>query len=465
MARTVALSVGSAVVIVALALAVVMFVVRPEPSQPPPPPPVNSEQLRTAITAEALVAHLDALQRIADANKGNRAAGTAGYAASLDYVEGRLRDAGYSTTRQQFSYERPDFTRASLERIEPTRTEYAVSRDHRPLAFSGSGSVTAPVTAVDLNLDGDRATTSGCEASDFANFPRGTIALVQRGTCQFNEKVDHAVAAGANGVVVLNQGDDRSREGIFSGTLGRPAAVPVVATTFELGREWSRTPTMLELTVESTVATITTENLIAETPSGAVESTTVLGGHLDSVAEGAGINDNATGVAAVLETAVRFAELGVQPNHRVRFAFWGGEEDGLYGSRHYVSQLDAAARRQIARYLNLDMIGSPNPVASVYGVGEGGERWPQGSAVVRAVFTDFLTGHGVTPGQVNFRSSDHAPFLDAGIAAGGLFTGADDGADPCYHEACDRLDGIDREMLALMADAAAHAALTFAQAP
>jgi len=449
---------------VAACVAMVIAVVVVSRPTSPPPRPVDSRQLRDAITTEALAAHLDALQRVADTHDGNRAAGTAGYDASLDYVEARLQGAGYRTERQRFSYQRPDFTRASLGRTAPSAAAYTVLRDFRPLDFSGAGSVTAVVTAVDLALDGDRATTSGCEASDFTGFPRGTIALVQRGTCSFAQKVDHAVAAGARAVVILNQGNEQGRLGLFAGTLGRQADVPVVATTFDLGREWSTPGTTLELAVESTVATITSESLIADT-GGAPDHTVVVGAHLDGVAEGPGINDNGSGVAAVLETAVQFAALGVQPHNRVRFAFWGAEEDGLYGSRHYVAQLDEAARRSTALYLNLDMVGSPKPVASVYGGGNLGSGWPSGSGAVQTVLTDFLTAQGVTPGTTTFRSSDHASFLDAGIAAGGLFTGADDGADPCYHQACDRAATIDREMLGLMADAAADATLTFAQTP
>lgn len=444
-----------AVVVVGVALAV----------RPAPPRPVDSGQLRAAVTIDAVTAHLEALQEIADTQEGHRASGTAGYAASVDYVAAQLERAGYQTRRQQFSYVRPDFTRATLRRTLPTRTDYTVLRDHRPLASSGAGSVTAPLTPVDLTLDGDRATTSACEASDFEGFPRETIALVQRGTCSFAVKVDHASAAGASGVVVLNQGDDPGRLGLFSGTLGRPAELPVVATTFELGAEWATTPgTTLTLTVESTERRVTSENLIADTPAGAAGRNVVIGAHLDGVAEGPGINDNASGVAVLLETAVTFAELGVQPHNRVRFAFWGAEEDGLHGSGHYVAHLGDDERRGTALYLNLDMIGSPNPVASVYG---GGARstWPAGSARIQTVLTDFLTSQGVTPEVVGFRASDHASFLSAGIPAGGLFTGADGGADPCYHQPCDRVENVNRDMLDLMADTAAHATLTFAQSP
>ena len=452
--------VAAAAVVASLTLVVVVAVLaRPAPA--PAPAPVNSERLRAALTTEALTAHLEALQLSADANGGNRAAGTAGYAASADYVASTLEQAGYRVERQQFSYDKPEFTTATLLRTAPARTEYAALRDHRPLAYSGSGAVTAAVVAVDVSLDGGRTTTSACEPADFTGFPRGSIALVQRGTCSFAAKVGNAVAAGASAVVVFNQGDSPDRTGLFSGTLGRPASVPVVATTFAVGAAWAAQPgTVLTIAVEATVTSVVTENLLADT-AGESGQTIVLGAHLDGVADGPGINDNATGVAAVIETAVQFAALGVEPRHRVRFAFWGGEEDGLHGSEHYVAHLDQAARDATLLYLNLDMIGSPNPVPSVYG----GQGWPDGSAAIRSVLTDFLRSQGVTPEAVSFPSSDHSSFAAAGIAVGGLFTGADEGADPCYHAPCDRLDTIDREMVGLMADAAAHATLAFAQAP
>ena len=446
-----------AVGVVALAVTIGLLL----PRAVTPPPPIDSEGLRDAVTADALKGHLDALQQAADANGGNRAAGTPGFAASADYVAGRLEAAGYQVQRQQFSYDRPDYSQATLQQRSPTVRAYTVLRDFQPLTFSGTGTVTAAVTAVDLNLAGDRRNTSGCEAGDFAGFPRGSIALVQRGTCAFGVKAGNAVAAGASAVIVLNQGDDPSRRGLFAGTLGRQAAVPVLATSYERGAEWAGNPgTTLALSVAATTTRVSTENLIADTATGSPERTIVVGAHLDGVEAGPGINDNASGTAAVLETAIQFAELGIQPAARVRFAFWSGEEDGLYGSRHYVGQLGEDGRRTTALYLNLDMIGSPNPVPAVYAA----TGRPTGSEALQAVLTEFLTAQGITPQTVDFDASDHAPFLAAGIAAGGLFTGADDGADPCYHQACDRVDTVDLAMLEVMADAAAHATLSFAQA-
>ena len=90
----------------------------------------------------------------------------------------------------------------------------------------------------------------------------------------------------------------------------------------------------------------------------------MLGGHLDSVHDGPGINDDGSGVAALLEIARAVA--GGVDGGRIRFAFWAGEEYGLYGSRAYVTSLSPEDVSALAGYLNLDMLGSLNAVPFVY---------------------------------------------------------------------------------------------------
>ena len=134
----------------------------------------SSGALRSAVSAENIMNHLEALQEIADANGGNRAADSPGYAAWLDYIYDTLHAAGYKPVRQPFSYDRYDFTSASLERVSPNPETYTHGTDFLDMSYSGAGDVTADLTAVDLDLAGDRASTSGCEAADFAGFRRET---------------------------------------------------------------------------------------------------------------------------------------------------------------------------------------------------------------------------------------------------------------------------------------------------
>lgn len=453
-------------------------------------PATDTSALTDAVTAAGLQTHLAALQAIAGANGGNRAAGTSGYLASLDYVEQTLQDAGYVTQRQPFSYELIDYDGSTLTQTAPGDVSYTYLDDFYPMEYTGSGVVEAAVQAVDVNLAGDRASTSGCEQEDFANFVEGSIALIQRGSCDFSVKAANAVAEGAVGVIIFNQGNvdpSDDRFGAFGGTLGSAAwtasPVPVVSASFEIGEELVGTSGLVvEIDVVTNSTTIDTWNLLADTPTGRTDRTVIVGAHLDSVPEGPGINDNGSGTAALLETALQISELGIEPENRIRFAFWGGEEDGLQGSNYYVSQLSKSEIKQHAVNLNFDMLGSPNGGRFVYdGDGDGfGTTGPNGSDVVEGVFEDWFAERDLATEPTAFDGrSDYFAFIGAGIPAGGLFSGAEDiktadqavkfggtagvAFDPCYHAACDTVANIDPELFEQMADAAAHATLVFGE--
>ena len=445
---------------------------------------IDTSTLRQAVTGERIQQHLEEFQAIADVNGANRAAGTEGHVQSAEYVEEQLAASGYETTRQYFEYDKTVFTAAVLDQVAPTPTSYALFDEFYPMDYSGEGDVTAPLTAVDVNLEGDRASTSGCEAADFTGFPEGHIALIQRGTCPFSDKATNAEAAGAAGVVVFNQGDDLAgddRFGVVYGTLGAfGVGIPVVGTSFAIGEALvGADDPLLRLALDVEIEHVETFNVLADT-GGRTDRTVVVGGHLDSVAEGPGINDNGSGTATILETALRIAELETDPVNRIRFAFWSGEEDGLIGSDYYVSQLSKRDLKDTAVNLNFDMTGSPNAVRFVYdGDGDAfGTSGPNGSGVVEDVFLDYFASQGLPVEATDFDGrSDYFGFIENGIPAGGLFTGAEgiktaeqaavfggtagEAYDPCYHSLCDTVDNVDPVVLEQMADAVAHATLTF----
>lgn len=449
--------------------------------------PDASEQLRKKVTVKNVLRHLEALQEAADANGGNRAAGTPGYEASGQYIEQQLRRAGYQPVRQTFSYEQFELTGESLEQVSPDARSYTAGTDYSTMSYSGPGDVTAEVTPVDINLTGNRAATSGCEPEDFAGFTSGNIALLQRGVCSFEIKVQNAAAAGAAAAVVFNQGDDLpgdDRLGLINGTVGAQlSAIPAVSATFALGEELAGIPgATLHLMVDSDVRVIDSFNILADTRGGDPNRTVVVGAHLDSVAEGPGINDNGSGSAATLETAIQLAKSKTRVENRVRFAFWGGEEDGLVGSNHYVDQLDAAGIAGTLLNLNFDMVGSPNFGRFIYdGDGDAFDlSGPTGSAVIEEVFEDYFASQNLTTAPTEFSGrSDYAAFIANHIPAGGLFTGAEGlktdeeaalfggtaGApyDACYHAECDDITNVNRTVLDQMSDAVAHSVLTFAR--
>lgn len=223
-------------------------------------------------------------------------------------------------------------------------------------------------------------------------------------------------------------------------------------------------------------------NVLADTP-GSDAHTIVVGGHLDSVRKGPGINDNGSGVAAMLEVAKWLAAAGEEPVNRVRFAFWGAEEDGLEGSTHYVDQLTDAQIDETAMNLNIDIAGSPNGARFVHD-GDGstfGGRYPDGSAQIEEMFLDYFAASDLTVDATVFDGgSDYAAFKEAGIPVGGLFTGdvgiktaqearayggtAGEPHDPCYHGSCDTVDNVDADLLAEMTGALAHVTAAFASA-
>ena len=166
-------------------------------------------------------------------------------------------------------------------------------------------------------------------------------------------------------------------------------------------------------------------NILAET-GGSAENTVVVGGHLDSVEDGPGINDNGSGVAAILETAKWMKENGITPVNRVVFAFWGAEENDLDGSQHYVDELSKTEKDQTAAYLNVDMAASPNGIRSFHD-GDGsdfGDAGPSGSDGIENVFERYFKENALPAESTVFDGdSDYDAFLRAGIPVGGLFSG------------------------------------------
>ncbi|MEU0108001.1 M28 family metallopeptidase [Streptomyces sp. NPDC006251] len=206
-------------------------------------------------------------------------------------------------------------------------------------------------------------------------------------------------------------------------------------------------------------------NLVADWPGGDPNQVVMAGSHLDSVSSGPGINDNGSGSAAVLETALAVSRAQYKPAKHLRFAWWGAEELGLVGSRHYVNRLATGDRSRISAYLNFDMIGSPNPGYFVY----------DDDTAIEKTFKDYFTGIGV-PTEIETEGdgrSDHAPFKSAGVPVGGLFTGAGrtktaaqaakwggtagQAFDRCYHSSCDTTANINDTALNRNSDALAHA--------
>ena len=460
----------------------------------------NSAKLRQAVTVEGILEHESALQVFADAAEGNRLSGAPGYDDSAEYVAARAAAAGFTVEVQEFEYVLDflaDFEAPVLS-VEGG-TEFvggiagaSLGGDFGSMFKSTPYSVdlTAPVWAIDLALPAvgpPNTSTSGCEEADYAGVPVGAIIIVQRGTCTFAQKFALADASGAGAMVFINEGQPGRTEPLWFNFDG--IEIPTFAATVETGTELANgvlsgdTGTTARFKIQWRPGPYTTTNVIAETTSGNPDNVIVVGAHLDSVGVGPGINDNGSGSATILEIAEQMTK--VKPRNQVRFIWFGAEESGLLGSEAYVDSLSELERTKIAAMLNFDMVGSPNFVRFVYD-GDlsnspplpGGS--PDGSAQIERLFLDYFTGQGLITEPTPFDGrSDYGPFLDAGIPAGGLFTGAEgiktaeqaaiyggeagEQYDPCYHLSCDNIDNLSLVALDQMSDAAAHATISLAQ--
>ena len=451
---------------------------------------VDSGALRNAVGIVGLKKHLTELQLIASGNGGNRAAGTVGHGASANYIKAQLTAAGYSVQSLPFDFKVfSEISAPSFARTAPTAQAYVEFSDFLTMEYSGSGNVNAVVQnagGIVIPPTADASSTSGCTAVDFAGFQAGSVALVQRGGCTFAEKAVNAHAAGASAVIIFNEGNanDPSRIELFGGTLGEDfdKPIPVLSASFAVGAALAGlNGAVVAIKTNTQTEVKQTVNILAETATGRSDRVVVVGAHLDSVAEGAGINDNGSGSAAILEVARQMSKLKIKPINKVRFMWFSAEEAGLIGSQHYVDSLAARDKKNIALMLNFDMVASPNFVRFVYD-GDGSataDAGPNGSATIENVFAKYWNSKTLPFEATAFDGrSDYGPFIDAGIPAGGLFTGAEeaktaaqvavyggvagDQLDECYHAACDDIDNINDLVFEQMADATADAVLQFA---
>ena len=502
-----ALAVASlAVLVVALAGSAAALVQAPNadaaagvtPSDP------NAKQFVSAISVGDITQHQIALQQIASLNNDTREVFSTGYQESLDYVVSTLKAAGYDPQVNQFNFPVWEESRPPvLNMVSPVAKTYVPgdaedsdlpTADFITMANSPTRELTnAPVFPVGGIVDPPTGgSASGCATSDYAGVS-GKVALVQRGTCPFVTKWSLAQAAGATGVIIYNEGNTPARQNpIFvDNQPDPPATIAAVISSYTLGNELlqaykqGKNPTV-DFKVYGTFTDRFLPQVIAETSDGDPDHVVVVGAHLDSVPEGPGINDDGSGTATLLAQAEELADGHYKLRNKIRFAWWGGEENGLVGSTYYAHNLSQAEVDKIDVMLDYDMLASPNYVRFVYdGDGNaepGNPAGPDGSGKVEQVFDDWFSAQGLASERVPFDGrSDYVGFTDRGIPAGGVFAGAEGvktpeeeavygGAagswyDPCYHQLCDNLitvltgvPPLDAEGLAPEGDDAAKAA-------
>lgn len=330
-----------------------------------------------AHDAARALAHLEALA------KAPRVSGTGGEAAAARYIAEAFAAVGYDAEVRAFTFEGDRF-RAGSVTLNGTDVEALT------MAGSPGGEVSAPSAYVGL------ADAEGIAGKDLA----GRVAVADRGGLNFGVKYENVRAAGAVGLVVVN-----NVAGPFSGNLAQGADFPVVAVSQEDGVAVRAAATRgLELAIAAppTIGATVALNVVAA-PPGDGRCEILVGGHFDSVPAAPGANDNASGTANVLELARAAAADGLDSG--LCFAAFGAEESGLYGSAALAAGL--AAEGALPRYmLNLD----------VTGIGDDVEVIGTSGLARRAIEAARAAGIAAAPSTLPSNSgSDHMSFDAVGV--------------------------------------------------
>jgi carboxypeptidase Q len=286
--------------------------------------------------------------------------------------------------------------------------------------------------------------------SDFL-VSEGVVALFDRGS-------DGDMAAGGSDLSWQQQRTDGGT--IFpngSGARDENAgkAVPAITLAVEHYNRMVRildkgVPVKVELNVETKFYDETAPNgvnTIAEIPGTDLASEVVmLGAHFDSHPYATGATDNATGSGAMMEAMRILKSIGVKPRRTIRIALWGGEEQGLLGSRAYVHEhladVETMALKpehaKLSAYFNSD-----NGTGKVRGI------WLQGNMAIRPIFEQWMAPMhdlGVTNiGPRSVVSTDHVSFDDVGIPAFQLMVDRLEYNSRTHHSNMDTFDRVQRD--------------------
>jgi hypothetical protein len=268
---------------------------------------------------------------------------------------------------------------------------------------------------------------------------RSRFALVADGGERRAQKMRLALDRGAAGLVVRSAA---GRAPIIGSCHETPRPEPGLVIRAEDGERLvallkNGAPVRLNVQIEAQVWDAHPENIVAEIPGtgSAAGEIVILCAHLDSWHLAEGAIDNGSGSAAILEAARALAALGWQPRRTVRFIWFQGEEQHLYGSRAYV-RAHADELRHVTAVVNVDMPGSPRSLAT-----SGGPEFVEFLQGWRAG----LRGYELSPeiGKLAGNFSDHGPFVEAGVTCVALWGEHGPGVSS-YHTAGDTYDKVDR---------------------
>lgn len=448
---------------------VVIFLVKPQGYLP------NSVQIQNVMK------HLKSFEEIAFKHPKKSRSVENAYNQSAEYVISQLKEkTDCKISIQHFKVPiSEDLEAPKLSFVSPYNYPFQHKVDFQQLRYGGNGKY-------EFQANLQYVSASGCDISHFSE-SKDKIVLMELKTnpCDLIIQALNAEKSGAKAILYFN-GPTRSAlawnrvrfvNWTETGESSQLLQIPALSTSYSVGKLLTTLSNVtLSLYSNTRVAVVPTYNIICD--AGDPEKDVVVAGaHLDSVPEGPGLNDNGSGSASLLEIVIQYFQTKVKPNSAVRFCWWGAEEIGLLGARHYVRDLsinNPNALKKIVAYLNFDMLGSPNYVSGVF----------NGQSSINPIIRPssnkisdlFLTFFNATSNPFSradmIAGSDFVPFVDASIASGGLQTGASSlkdmtersqfkgfanaAYDPCYHQPCDTVENLNQKAIEIHSKAAAH---------
>ncbi|CUM67200.1 uncharacterized protein PRCAT00004893001 [Priceomyces carsonii] len=438
-------------------------------------PLIETADLQDLVTEEALrekaeVLYNISLKSVKKYGHPTRVIGSPGHWGTIHYVAKSLRKLkGYYKVKTQ-SFKAIDGKVKSFSLL----IDGVQPKSLLPLALTPPTLNTEPVNGKLVLVD-----NLGCSPGDYPESAAGNIVLIKRGECAFQDKSINAGTAGALGAIIYDS------DGSLHGTLGKPTGKEVATVSVSENDVKSYVDALTKdpskeiettLYIDSYVKAIKTLNVIAETRFGNHDNVVSLGAHSDSVGAGPGINDDGTGSLSLLEVAENLSKFRV--NNAVRFAWWAAEEEGLLGSYHYANTLSPEENAKVRLFMDYDMMASPNYEFQVYDANN--VDHPDGSGDLKDLYIDWYKENGHNYSLIPFDGrSDYVGFIDVGIPAGGIATGAEavkspesekkfgghagEWLDPCYHQLCDDLSNPAYDVWTINTKLISHSVATYAK--
>ncbi|MFO7612103.1 MAG: M28 family metallopeptidase [Clostridia bacterium] len=366
--------------------------------------------------------------KILSAEDGGRIAGFAGEKAAAEYIAGRFREMGLEVSEQSFPIKSFTCNSVSVDVISEAGKKIEGAKALTYSAATPPGGIEAELISLGFG------TAEEYKDKD----AEGKIALMKRGGEYFYIKTARAYEMGAAAVVFY---DPDGGEAV-SATLTKLSAIPAVSISHANGEMLENSikdgdKVEIRVVVDSITEDSTSSNVIglykAAKNTGGMR--VIVGAHYDGVDTPAA-NDNASGIAAIIEMARALSDQRIPLPYDVMFIAFGAEEIGLVGSTTFVNRMRIDEKDSVLAMLNLDMVGVGNSF-ELYTVDEGS------SIRFRDMAKETLNQMGYAPLILTTDRSDHAPFAFAGIQAVFIQAGPYD----AYHTDFDTLSVIQPEVL------------------